>query len=297
MELTSWDREFGDRHPDLLYHYTDAAGLLGILQSGKIWATNVRFLNDTKEGELPFEMGLAALRSLYAKAPVRTEVMARHVQAEEYYGGGLPLYLSSFSSVHDSLSQWRGYGGTSQGYTIAFHRDELMAAARERRWDLVQCVYDEEELKDKVRVVVEQALASLKGFPETDMEMIQASNRIRQGLSPLAEYYKHEAFNEELEWRLVGREPNRPGNDEIMFRRGARGLLPYVAVPLPRTQLPGVLVTTAEPHRTTELSVAAIGVGPGWTRETVLAVDMLCVQTRVRLDEGIYKSAAPYLPT
>ena len=35
--------------PDVLYHYTTQAGLLGIIQSKQIWATSVLFLNDTTE--------------------------------------------------------------------------------------------------------------------------------------------------------------------------------------------------------------------------------------------------------
>jgi hypothetical protein len=130
VELTSLDREFGERHPDLLYHYTDAAGLRGILQTGRIWATNVRFLNDTKEGELPFEMVVEELAIAYAEAPEQTDLMVRHVRAQKYYGGNLPIYLSSFSTVHDSLSQWRGYGGATQGYTIAVRPEQLLADAR-----------------------------------------------------------------------------------------------------------------------------------------------------------------------
>jgi len=32
-----------------LFHYTDAGGLLGILRSSNLWATELRFLNDTQE--------------------------------------------------------------------------------------------------------------------------------------------------------------------------------------------------------------------------------------------------------
>lgn len=34
---------------DALFHYTTAAGLLGILKSAKLWATDLRFLNDAQE--------------------------------------------------------------------------------------------------------------------------------------------------------------------------------------------------------------------------------------------------------
>ena len=35
--------------PELLYHYTRAGGLLGIVQGHSIWATDIRYLNDGNE--------------------------------------------------------------------------------------------------------------------------------------------------------------------------------------------------------------------------------------------------------
>src|SRR4051794_27438928 len=35
--------------PKLLYHYTTAQGLIGIVQSHGLWATNADFLNDAQE--------------------------------------------------------------------------------------------------------------------------------------------------------------------------------------------------------------------------------------------------------
>src|SRR5262245_9764361 len=34
------------RPPSTLYHYTNAQGLYGMLATGRVWATNVAFLND-----------------------------------------------------------------------------------------------------------------------------------------------------------------------------------------------------------------------------------------------------------
>jgi hypothetical protein len=35
--------------PDIIYHYTDDAGLRGILESGKLWFTDIFKLNDPSE--------------------------------------------------------------------------------------------------------------------------------------------------------------------------------------------------------------------------------------------------------
>lgn len=41
--IAEWERLQGDT-PDLLYHYTDVAGLIGICSSRSLWATNLRFM-------------------------------------------------------------------------------------------------------------------------------------------------------------------------------------------------------------------------------------------------------------
>ncbi len=46
----SWQRVHA-KLPSVLYHYTTAQGLLGILESGSLWTTNSRFLNDPTEIE------------------------------------------------------------------------------------------------------------------------------------------------------------------------------------------------------------------------------------------------------
>lgn len=35
--------------PERLWHYTNADGFAGVVKSGRVWATDVRFLNDTEE--------------------------------------------------------------------------------------------------------------------------------------------------------------------------------------------------------------------------------------------------------
>jgi hypothetical protein len=48
-----WDAAWQQRHieadEEVLYHYTDAHGLLGIVQSRQLWASNAAFLNDSTE--------------------------------------------------------------------------------------------------------------------------------------------------------------------------------------------------------------------------------------------------------
>jgi hypothetical protein len=45
------------------FHYTDGAGLLGILQGGRIWLSNAAGLNDPSEIYHGLQFGAAALKA------------------------------------------------------------------------------------------------------------------------------------------------------------------------------------------------------------------------------------------
>src|SRR6266853_5638707 len=47
--LSTWLGSQGEPPAGRLYHYTDSAGLIGILKSSLFWATNIYYLNDRSE--------------------------------------------------------------------------------------------------------------------------------------------------------------------------------------------------------------------------------------------------------
>jgi hypothetical protein len=54
--------------PELLYHYTDQNGLLGIIESQSFRATDIRFLNDTEEFEHGLRTAIRMARQASAEA-------------------------------------------------------------------------------------------------------------------------------------------------------------------------------------------------------------------------------------
>ena len=46
--LGAWSRHH-EQVPHVLYHYTSADGLIGILSSKSIWLTDLRYMNDLSE--------------------------------------------------------------------------------------------------------------------------------------------------------------------------------------------------------------------------------------------------------
>ena len=51
-------------NPDQLFHYTTLAGMQGIVQTGCLWASNVAFLNDSRELQHGIEMCQKAMEAM-----------------------------------------------------------------------------------------------------------------------------------------------------------------------------------------------------------------------------------------
>src|SRR5262249_50303046 len=55
------------KRPRYLFHYTNIQGLLGMLQSNRIWATNCRFMNDPTEMAYAINLVREIIQSVWPK--------------------------------------------------------------------------------------------------------------------------------------------------------------------------------------------------------------------------------------
>jgi hypothetical protein len=122
------------RRPRLIYHYTNNAGLMGIVEKGELWLTNAAFLNDPRELEHGVE---PALRRIEAASREGRQELAWFVEPlgrslRENLSEIAHCFICSFSREHDDLGQWRGYGDTGKGYAIGFEAKTLEAAFNAR---------------------------------------------------------------------------------------------------------------------------------------------------------------------
>ena len=149
-ELTQRDKSPANRvKPEgMLYHYTTQHGLLGILKQKSIWATHIRYLNDTSEGNIVSQVIFEEFSGRFNTAPLfqtlgiatdKAEGVVESVD-EDTLGQGSAMasyvtsqnvFVSSFSEHGDSLSQWRAYSERSGGYSVGF-RPEYLRAVGER---------------------------------------------------------------------------------------------------------------------------------------------------------------------
>jgi hypothetical protein len=252
---TAWQRRHAEP-PDVLYHYTDAGGLRGILQSSTLWASNAAYLNDATELVYVKEILAAAVEELESEyeTPIVRDFLQLLTKAFDTVVLNMyDVFVVCFCEQDDLLSQWRGYPPSGGGYSIGF-RTEVIFESRM----ISRVVYDLENQRKILRSLLVptcQLLAS--GDTETSPEYLSQAKRLAvemttPNLAFCSFAFKHPGFAEEREWRLVrvmvrGAEP--PAGGTPLFRERGHGLLPYTVLDL-------------EQVRDGEKPIATVTVGP-----------------------------------
>src|SRR4051794_31261589 len=114
---------FRRKAPKVLYHYTSPAGLMGIIESHCVWASDIRYLNDVNEFSVAQKTLATVLEELRDRMSGETERrvlkllditrISQWFEEERYR-----VFVSSFTEVGDLLSQWRGYCPAGAGYSV-----------------------------------------------------------------------------------------------------------------------------------------------------------------------------------
>ena len=147
--------------PERLFHYTSGAGLLGILESRKLWATEARYLNDAKELEYGLSVIASVVDSLAGSQPKLIAGALRKLAqslCEE-----ATFYVACFCEADYFLSQWRGYSsrGGDIGYAIGFRRAGLQGVFGT---SLERVIYSPAEQKTEIERVLNEALVTVGAF-------------------------------------------------------------------------------------------------------------------------------------
>lgn len=192
--------------PKILWHYTTAAGLYGIVTTGTLRLTDIRFLNDKMEAHY----GAARLREIVGGTFGEGLVASAMNRWLDHGSGANALYVASFSEIDDSLSQWQRYGNDGFGYCLGFDFHALRDAPRAPQALLTRMLYEESEQCNAVRdqiselvrelepdMVDERAGAEPGDFVET------AAGYAMTVLETTMQALKNPVFSDEREWRLV----------------------------------------------------------------------------------------------
>ncbi len=218
--------------PGELYHYTSQEGLLGILENRELWASKAIYMNDEAEFRLALSLAREAIEASSGDKDIKDELVDDIDVIEK-----INIFVCSFSARADLLSQWRGYCPPGAGYSIGFPSSELeKVAERLFAFCLGKCTYDPIRQRGAIEELVDFHVRQIKHRQAMTVGLIPSSHFIwamsfRQALAFIAPLIKHEAFEEEAEWRLVSR-PLPYTNSMFSHRPGRSHLIPFANLPL-----------------------------------------------------------------
>jgi Protein of unknown function (DUF2971) len=293
-----------------LYHYTTAAGLLGILSEQAIHATHFRFLNDRSERDYGWDFIMGDLNAtLENSSSVGDEAAVDAVHFISNIIGTMAfidaLYLCCFSLRGDDLSQWRGYGepGTDR-YCIRFGRialrDTLMPEkvlgwqrASTSRW--LTLIYDKKKQQSEAKKAVEKAVKSVVTAEQRANERAKA---VKVPINPdllkfsavmdlltTAASFKNPSFESEREVRYAT--TLAEGEETVAFKVGGGHLKPYI-------ELKDIYVTLGEEKRKHLLPVTEITVLPGRSADQAIAAAKILLRKAGYAGVDVKRSKIPY---
>jgi hypothetical protein len=153
---------------EIVWHYTNGAGFLGILQSSTLYATQVSGLNDSKETEYATDLFKQAINQLIGEKKNDTDAVGFlnsvlnfvKDEPENPTRGISKFFVTCFSADGDDVNQWMKYAKGDGRYAIGFHAGGLF---RDPTSGLYRVVYDKSKQEKAVNAVAE---ATLRFFVE-----------------------------------------------------------------------------------------------------------------------------------
>ena len=270
--------------PPIIYHYTSAAGLLGILTNSKLWFTRWDSLNDTSENLIVHDCINEALDK-YTQEPQFVKYIReinnnqRKFKKEGYIDSD--LYLASFSANSDSLTMWNCYSKDTRGdgYCIGFDNPKLF---QDYPVIISKVIYDKDEQMTVVYDVLERLHQIYDCFiknkdtsPDTYKVVAKSFEFVFEEISI---FFKHSAFKDEKEVRASIRK-----RDEVetlksivpQIRENGAMLIPYLEMPFDKALVKSVTISP---------TLADRPVRPG----------LLALKSKLGMGFNILKSEIPY---
>ena len=249
---------------ETVWHYTDGNGFLGILQSGRLYATQVSALIDSKETEYATDLFREEVKEVIAEQAGKDDVVSFFQSILEQIKeepdnptqGISKFYVACFSTRPDDLNQWSKYTKTSPGrFAIAFHPNGLK---REPNSTLYRVIYDRDKLKDAVKKVVYATLDFyMSGLTGERAEKPEEWARLfylawDEWIYKLAPLAKDQQWDSEGELRIV-HELKVADFPDVRFSQKKSSLARYLPLDFP----------CWVKERVSRLPIAKVMVGPG----------------------------------
>lgn len=263
--------------PDFVYHYTNASGLVGLLNTKCLWLTDYRFMNDAAEVSLGTERARAMLKDKIYKENdgLRKKFLST---CEKQLREDGTSFVFSLTEKKDDLSQWRGYANEGRGFSVGFDTKSIRDhSAISNEYSFGKISYNGSLHDKQCNKAVDEFLREYSS--KTDLKQIDTDDgayELSAVLDSYAAKYKHSSFSSEKEWRLHSYSDD---NSEIKVRVSDDKLIPYIEMDISSDSA--------------NFTIRQIGIGPGFkSQESAFAVERLCAQYGI--DVEVYFADSPY---
>jgi hypothetical protein len=115
----------------IVYHYTDTQAFAGIVEKAELWATDFRYLNDSRELRYAWDPFVAKLRQLSSEPGEYSEAYAAQLKALELMKStdlmefDDSVFVACFTELRDAVSQWSRYGANGHGIALGFDSEAI----------------------------------------------------------------------------------------------------------------------------------------------------------------------------
>lgn len=222
--------------PLILYHYTSYAGMIGMISSGKVWLTDIGYLNDTEEMTHGIEFINNHIENIKeSSSDIENELIRRSTITTSQSCASEGYYIMCFCSNNDLLSQWRAYGSGGGGYSFGFNSLEI---EKNEQIQIRKVIYNDDDKREIINTIYNETLKSLteltnkNKYTINDLDNLgilpEYSQFLRSHLDELAYTFKHSSFLEENEWRVMFKFSRYHDINDLLFRDNKNFPIPYL---------------------------------------------------------------------
>lgn len=228
---------YSDIPQEPLYHYTNFKGLLGIVATRALWASDIRYMNDSAELKHAVDLIRTEINHRIASGHTNPVLLNQFLDwVTHRVTNGHMLFAASFRANGNLLSQWRGYSSLGKGVSLGFDPDYILRCARQQSFQIGKCIYCSKtqnrlisRIIDAVEILAEEhLLVPDKQDTTKDHSYHSIFHLLESDLLRIAAILKHPSFAEEEEWRIVSPVINDYLNASVLFRESSSMLVPYI---------------------------------------------------------------------